>query len=180
MELFDEKKENKSYFKNLFIFGGFAIFILLGILVIIFILGGFNVTKLIAVSRPTSDVVVDQLENPFREGSPEFAELKKKIIAETVEDQTTEAQTGLGRVNMYITGKIRNITGKSITGLEVNVAVVTLENKPIKERTIIIVPNQIERLENNKAMVVKLNMEGFRKDDDRANIRWKVTGVKTE
>jgi hypothetical protein len=37
-----------------------------------------------------------------------------------------------------------------------------------------------EILANNEVMPVNVILEGFAKDDDRANVRWKVTAIKVE
>jgi hypothetical protein len=79
---------------------------------------------------------------------------------------------------MYIYGKIRNKGTKTIDILEINVAVVTQFNQVVKEKRILVVPVQQATLEPDQTIPVTLALEGFSKDDDRANIRWKVTAIR--
>lgn len=131
--------------------------------------------------KPTNQQIQEQaLEGAFREGSPEFAQYTKRIIAQTDENRTTQSPTGMGTIVMSIGGIIRNITGKTLTGLELNVSVIDSFGKPIKDKTLIVIPKQSEKLENNQSLPVQVLIEGFSKDDDRANIRWKVTAIKIE
>jgi len=131
--------------------------------------------------RPSLNQVAEQsLEGAFREGSPEFETYTKKIIIRTDEDRTTKSPTAMGTVVMSIGGVIRNITGKTLTGLEVKVTVVDLANAPLKEKAVMVIPKQQERLENNQSMPVRVSIEGFEKDANIANIRWKVTAIKIE
>lgn len=131
--------------------------------------------------RPSTEEVHEQvLSDAVREGSPEFAVLTKKIAIETDENRTMQSSTGLGTIVMNIAGKIRNMTGKTLTGLEIKVGVVDSFGGVVKEKTLIVVPKQTERIANNEVFPVQVLMEGFNKDADRANIRWKVTAIKVE
>lgn len=131
--------------------------------------------------RPSMDQQVEQnMEGAVREGSPEFEALTKRIVIQTDEDKTIQSPIGLGTIVMSIGGKIKNITGKTITGLEINVAVIDTFKAPIKDKTLIVVPNQYTRINNNEVADVTVRIDGFDPKDDRANIRWKVTAIKTE
>lgn len=127
--------------------------------------------------RPSiEDQTAAILQGAFREGSPEYAELNKDIIIST-DDKTVQSPTGLGTISMYISGKIRNKGTRSIDILEVNVAVVTQFNQVLRERRILVVPVQQSRLDPGQIIPITLTLDGFSKDDDRADIRWKVTAV---
>lgn len=134
------------------------------------------------ISLKPSQTVVEQdyLLGAYREDSPEFQNLTKKIVAQTIEDATTKSITGMGTTTMSIGGTIRNFSGKTITGLELKVAVVDTFNSVVKERVITVVPKQKEKLDNNETMPVRVNIEGIDPKADLANIRWKVTAIKTE
>lgn len=138
------------------------------------------VVGLIALKPSAQEVNNQALEGAFREGSPEFAQYTKRIIAQTDENRTTQSPTGMGTIVMSIGGNIRNITGKTLTGLELKVGVVDSFNNLLKEKTVLAIPKQAEKLENNQTLPVQVLVEGFGKDDDRANIRWKVTAIKVE
>lgn len=116
------------------------------------------------------------LAGSLHEG-PEFEALNKDIIIST-DDGTVQSPTGLGTISMYINGKIRNKGTKTITALEVNVAVVTQFNVVLRERKILVVPVQQPVLGPGEIIPITLTLDGFSKEDDRANIRWKVTAIK--
>ena len=118
------------------------------------------------------------LEGAYREGSAKFAALTKDIIIST-DDKTVQSPTGMGTISMYINGKIRNKGTQTITALEVNVAVVTQFNEVLRERRILVVPVQQPSLGPDEIIPITLTLDGFSKNDDRANIRWKVTAIKS-
>jgi hypothetical protein len=119
------------------------------------------------------------LEGSYREGSPEFEQITKDIIIATG-DNTVESPNAFGTISMFIQGNIRNKGNRVINGLEVNVAVVNQFNEVIKEKRVLVVPTQQERLMPGETIPITLSLDGFNKKDDRANIRWKVTAIRTE
>lgn len=138
------------------------------------------VIALLSFQTTKTQVEQQALEGAFREGSPEFQNYTKKIVAQTGEN-TTKSPTAMGKITMFIDGTIRNFTGKTLTGLEIKVGVVDTFNNVLKEKTQIVIPRG-ERLslENNQTMSVRVTIEGFEPDADLANIRWKVTAIKVE
>ena len=126
-----------------------------------------------------ADQTAKILEGSFREGSPEFAELTKDIIIST-DKNTVESPMVTGTISMFINGKIRNKGTRTLNALEINCGVVTQFNEVLKEKRILVVPTQIERLGPDDIIPVTLSLDGFAKDDDRANIRWKVTAIRVE
>lgn len=119
------------------------------------------------------------LEGSFVEGTPEFAAITKNILIETDLDKTVQSPTAFGTIMMAINGKIRNKGTQTINGLEVNVAVVTQKNEVLKEKRVLVVPVQQPDLQPGETIPITLTLDGFKKDDDRANIRWKVTAIRT-
>ena len=81
---------------------------------------------------------------------------------------------------MNIAGKIRNNSDKTLTGLEINVAVLDSFNKVVKDNTLTVVPTQRKTLEPQGEMDVTVRIDGFKPDDDRARIQWKVTAIKVQ
>lgn len=135
----------------------------------------------VSLKSSTKQIQTQALEGAFREGTPEFEKYTKKIIAETNEDKTTWSPTGMGTIMMSIHGRIRNITGKPLTGLEIKVGVIDSFGKTVKEKTTVVIPKEeITSLENGQILPVQVTIEGFAKDDDRANLRWKVTAIKVQ
>jgi hypothetical protein len=119
------------------------------------------------------------LAGSHKEGSPAYAELNKDIILST-DDRTVESPTGMGTISMFIHGKVRNKGTRTINTLEVHVAVVTQFGDVLKERRILVVPVQKATLAPGDTIPVTLTLDGFSKEDDRANIRWKVTAIRAE
>lgn len=132
---------------------------------------------LLSRKPPVNDQMAQLVASAYHEGTPEFADLSKDIIIST-DDRTVESPTGLGTISMYIYGRIRNKGSRTIDILEINVAVITQFNQVIKEKRILVVPVQQPTLDPDQTIPVTLAMEGFSKNDDRANIRWKVTAIK--
>jgi hypothetical protein len=148
---------------------------IVGILVALLLLGGaiWILTRKPSMEQQTATI----LQGSFHEGTPEFAELNKDIVIST-DPNTVQSPTGLGTISMFITGKIRNKGTRTINILEVNVAVVTQFSIVLRERKILVVPVQQQTLAPGDTIPITLTLDGFAKDDDRANIRWKVTSIK--
>jgi len=145
------------------------------ILIAIVLIAG--IVFLLSRRPPVDDQMAQLVASAYHEGTPEFADLSKDIIIST-DDRTVQSPTGLGTISMYIYGKIRNKGSRTIDILEINVAVITQFNQVVKEKRILVVPVQQPTLDPGQTIPVTLAMEGFSKDDDRANIRWKVTAIR--
>ena len=151
--------------------------LVIGTLLIITIIG------ILLLNQSPKEVQNQALAGAFREGSPEFELYTKRIIAQTIEDATTQSPTGLGTIVMSIGGKVRNMTGKTLIGLEMKVSVVDMNGKPVRDKIFTVIPDVSQgfsELENNQILPFQVSMEGFSKDDDRANIHWKVTAIKVK
>lgn len=118
------------------------------------------------------------LENAYREGSPEFEAYTKEIIVTTDTGRLYESYTGLGDIVMQVAAKIRNKGNKTITGLEVSAGMINTKNELIKEKKVLVIPQNYPSLKPGEVIDVSVNIPGFEKDDDRANARWKVTAIK--
>jgi hypothetical protein len=135
----------------------------------------------IAKTPSTGGTGQPQLEGALRAGSPDFE--KYKALIKVDDPEATEGARAIGDIVMQLTTTVRNFTGKTITGLEMRGAVVDLQGNPVKERTVIVIPNTfagITELENNKTIPVKINIEGMSKDADRANIKMEVTAIRVK
>ena len=113
---------------------------------------------------------------PSRDDQTEYDALEKDIVIST-DDNTVESPTGMGSISMFIHGKIRNKGEKTIDILEVNVGVVTQFKEFLKQKRILVVPVQRAELGPGETIPITLTLDGFSKDDDRADIRWKVTAI---
>lgn len=128
--------------------------------------------------RATSGGSVEPtLQGAIRPGSPEFAANQAKIVLDPPE--AYESKRALGDIVMNLQTTARNFTGRTLSGLEIKGMVVDHQGKPVKEHTVVVLPNyqQVE-LEPNRTMPVQVRLEGMTDRDDRANIKLEVTGFK--
>ncbi len=116
------------------------------------------------------------LASAHQPGSPEFDELAKDIVITTDRD-TFVSPNAFGSISMSIKGNIANNGERLITVLEVNAAVVDIEENVVREKRMLVVPGQQPRLEAGSSGPVTLTIDGFSEKDDRANIRWRVTAI---
>lgn len=168
MDTLFDKEEKKRGINKGFLIGGLVGIVLIAIVV------------LIAMQRPSmSDQRAAVLADAVREDSPEFQEITKDIIIGTDADKTVQSPNSLnGSITMWITGNIRNKGNRTLSGLEVNAAVVDQFNGVLKEKKVLVIPTQRELLGPGESIPITLSIDGFKREDDRANIRWKVTAIR--
>lgn len=116
------------------------------------------------------------LQGAIRPGSAEWNQNIQNIRLD--EPEAEEAKRALGDTVMSLHTIVRNLTGKTLNGLEVRAAVVDHQGKSVKERTVIMVPTRQPEIEPNKTMKVQVMLEGMSDTDDRANIKMEITGFK--
>ena len=123
------------------------------------------------------DSTADALQGAIRAGSPQFEEYKARIVLD--DPEASEAKRALGDVWMGLSTVARNFTGKTLNGLEIRAAVVDYEGKPVKERTVVVLPTrQNPELAPNKTMPVSIALDGMKDTDARANIKMEVVGFR--
>ena len=116
------------------------------------------------------------LQGAIRAGSADFDKYKQGIVLE--EPEATEAKRALGDWVMTLRTTVRNVTGKTLNGLEIRAAVVDHQGNAVKERTVVVIPGRQPELPPNKTMDVPVMLEGMKDTDDRANIKMELTGFK--
>lgn len=116
------------------------------------------------------------LEGAIRAGSPEFTQYAPKIVLDKPEAE--QSKQALGGIVMLLQSAVHNFSGRTLTGLEIKGTVVDHEGKPVRERTVVVIPARQLDLENNRGMVVQVRLEGMTDKDDRADIKMEVTGFK--
>lgn len=142
----------------------------------VLVLGGIGALTLIPSEKEQQ---VDAMQGALREGSPGFEQLSRMIVAETA--GATQSKTPMGMVLMNIGGNIYNAGEKTITALEITVAVRDSNGGTVRDRPVVVVPSKnLPVLAPKKETNVGLTIDGFKEDDDRAEIRWKVTAIKAE
>lgn len=118
-----------------------------------------------------------RLEGAIRPGSPDWDKFSKYIVRD--EPEADEAKRALGDTVMTLRTTVRNFTGKTINGLELRAAVVDQQGKPVKERTVVVIPAGAQpELEPNKTVGVQVLLDGMKDTDDRANIKMEITGFR--
>lgn len=142
-------------------------------LVAALVMGGFFYLLMRKSAAPN---VPTRLANGIRAGSTDFERYRKQIALD--EPEADESKRALGDWVMTLHTTVRNLTGRTITGLEMHAAVVDHQNQPVKERTMVIIPGRLSELEPNKTLYVPITLDGMSDDDDRANIRMEVTAFK--
>lgn len=147
-----------------------TLIIVIAVVAAVFI-GGFFYLLLRSTAAPSAPPT---LAGAIRAGSPEWEKYSKLIALD--EKDADEAKRALGDTVMTLQATARNFTGRTITGLEIHAAVVDHDGKPVKERTVVVVPGRQSELEPNKTMKVSVMLEGFTDNDDRANIKIEMTG----
>jgi len=119
-----------------------------------------------------------RLAGAIRADSPEFAQIRERLVVDfNPDDHAFESTRAIGDIVINIIPKVRNFTGRTINGLELQATVIDLGGNPLQQRTVIAIPARESELEPNKVMEVPIRMEGFQKDQTRANIKVEVTGV---
>jgi hypothetical protein len=117
-----------------------------------------------------------RLQGAIRPGSAEFDQYKSQIVYD--DPEAYESPRALGDIVMSLKTTVRNLSNKTLNGLEMRAVVVDHQNQPVKERTLIIIPTRQPELAPNKTMDVSITLEGFKETDDRANIKMEITGLK--
>ena len=116
------------------------------------------------------------LEGAIRAGTPEFEQYRTQILLD--DPEATEAKRPLGDIVMTLKTVVRNLSGKTLIGLEVRAAVVDYEGKPVKQRTVVVIPTRRPELPPNKTMEIPVLLEGMSDKDARANIKMEITALK--
>jgi hypothetical protein len=117
-----------------------------------------------------------RLEGAIRAGSPEWDKYSKSIWHE--EPLAYDSKPLLGGPVMTFHTTVRNLTGRTINGLEIWVAVVDHQDKTVRERTAVVIPTELHpELEPNKTMEVTVPLN-FAETDDRKDIKLEITGFK--
>jgi hypothetical protein len=123
------------------------------------------------------DTTDDRLQGAIHAGSPQFEEHKPHIVLD--DPEATEGKRALGDIVMTLSTTVRNLTGKTLNGLEIRAAVVDYEGKPVKERIAVVIPTRLAaELPPSKTLPVNISLEGMKDTDARANIKMEVVGFR--
>ncbi|HJQ32403.1 MAG TPA: hypothetical protein VJ866_09495 [Pyrinomonadaceae bacterium] len=133
----------------------------------------------LAMTRPYAGHVLEQrLDRAIRSESPEFEQLSGLLVVEQL--VAAEAPRPLSDLSVELTGTVRNTTGRTVTGLELRGVILDAMSSPVRERTVVVVPNRQSALEPGEAINVSILLEGVRPDAERAAHALEVTGLRFE
>jgi len=135
------------------------------------LIGGFFYLLLRKSVAPATPVT---LQNAIRPGSADWDKYIKLIALD--DPEADEAKRALGDTVMTLQTTVRNFTGRTITGLEMRASVIDHDAKPVKQRTLVMIPGRQAELEPLKTMRASILIDGLTDSDDRANIKMEVTG----
>lgn len=125
-------------------------------------------------TRPKASVTDPRLEGAIRPGTAEFEQVRNQVVLEFDPDENAiESPRGIGDIVMTMTPTVRNLTGRTVSGLEIHAAVVDLDGNVLKERTVV----RRSELQPFKVVQIPINVEGFKPGEVRANIKMELTGV---
>jgi hypothetical protein len=147
-----------------------TLIIVVSVIAAVFIGGFFYLLLRKSVASGTPPV----LQGAIRPGSPDWDKYARLIALD--DPEADEAKRALGDTVMTLQTTARNFTGKTITGLEIRASVVDHDGKPVKQRSLVMIPGRQTELDPNKTMRVAIVLDGFTDEDDRANIKMEVTG----
>jgi hypothetical protein len=146
-----------------------AVFMVAGLVALLLIAGLIVYLKTRPEPKPVSGPTNQTLENGLRAGAADFERFYELIKLD--EPEAVTQGNVAGGLEMVMATTIRNFTGRTLTGIEMKGTVTDLEDKPIKERTMIVIPSAgLTELENNKTARVKIVIPGFTKEEDKARI----------
>jgi len=147
-----------------------TLIIVVAVIAAIVIAGGFyGLMRLSGGGGPTG------LQGAIREGAPQWEQAKNIVLDEP---EATEGKRALGDITMTLSTVVRNLTGKTLNGLEIRGAVVDYEGKPVKQRAVVVIPGRVSELPPNKTLPVNITLDGMSDKDARANIKMEVSGFK--
>ena len=130
-------------------------------------------------TRPSPRSIEQRLEGALRPGAPEFEQFRERIVIDFDPDEdATQADRPLGDVVIQMKPIVRNFTGRTINGLELQAAGLDLSGQTIKERIVIAIPARQAELGPNKTLLVPIMLEGFKKDNVPTSLKLELTGVK--
>jgi hypothetical protein len=160
-----------------------AVFMVAGLVALLLIGGLIVYLKTRPEPKPISGPANQTLENGLRAGSGEFEKYRELI--KTDDPEAVSQGNVAGGLEMVMATTIRNFTGRTLSGVEMKGSVTDLEDKPLKERTMIVIPSAgLTELENNKTARVKITIPGFTKQEDKdridsgqAKIKMEITAV---
>ena len=137
------------------------------------LMAGLYYVAMAKSDAPYSEV---RLEGALQPGQPEFEEFRRHIAIEQVIG--TEKVHPFDTLAVAMTAKVRNNTGRNISGLELRGAILDRENSNVRERTVLVIPRQQKILESGETINTRILLESIDKESDRAHLVLEVTAIR--
>ena len=131
-------------------------------------------------TRPRAAVAEPRLEGALRPGTPEFDQLRDRLIFEFDQAQhATREPRVLGDVVVRVKPVVRNFTGRTIGALEFRAAFLGPGGQPLRQRTFV----RRAEVGPNKNYEADLTLEGLKPEDvpeviSPGTIKVELTGVR--
>jgi hypothetical protein len=109
-------------------------------------------------------------------GQPEFEKFRQHIAIEQLVG--TEKVHPFDTLAVAMTATVRNNTGRNISGLELRGTILDRSNSSVRERTVVIIPQQQKVLESGEGINTRILLDGIDKDSDRAQLVLEVTAIR--
>lgn len=130
----------------------------------------------VAMTQPANSYSGPRLTSALRAGAPEFEQVREQI--EVAQLRGSEQVQRFNTLAVDLTARIKNNTGRAISGLEMRGAIVDTQNITLRERTVMVIPARQIVLEPGEAIGVRVLLEGIGRDSERADMVLEVTGIR--
>lgn len=146
-----------------------TIFIVVGIITLLLVGGLFW-----WATRPTTQTGERSLDGAIRPGTPEFEEASRQVVVDFVPDEhATMGVNSLGNAVVTMRPTVRNLSNRTVSGLEFRAAGLDINGEVIRERIEVreqdiepfktaVIPISVNFPENNKPAQLKLDLTGVR------------------
>ena len=131
-------------------------------------------------TRPRAPVTEPHLEGALRPGSPEFDQLRDRLIMEFDQAQHAGREPrALGDVIVRMRPVVRNFTGRTLSAMEFRAAFAGPDGRPLRQRTFV----RTAEVAPNKTYEANLTLEGLKPEEvpeyiPPGTIKVELTGVR--
>lgn len=146
-----------------------TIFIVVGIITLLMLGGLFW-----WASRPATQVGERSLEGAIRPGSAEFEEASRQVVVDFEPDEdATIGVNSLGNAVVTMRPTVRNLSNRTVSGLEFRAAGLDINGGVIRERTEV----REQEIEPFKTTVIPISVN-FPESNQPAQLKLELTGVR--
>lgn len=117
-----------------------------------------------------------RLEESLSAGNPEFELLREKVLVEHLVG--VEKMHPFSDLVIELTATVTNDTGRTISGMELQGAIVDSHGSLVRERTVVVIPVRQTTLEPDEAMNVRVLIENVNPDSERGHVSLEVTALR--